>query len=146
MALMIPGGWLADKRGERVGISIGFVFNSLALGGIAILPAASPAWMYFVGFALAGIGMGLMAPAYQSLISKAVPAHMRGTAFGLFSTSLGLISLPAPFIGSLLWENISPQFPFLVTAVVSLIIILPVWFKFKLPAASESAAEAPERD
>lgn len=136
MAFMIPGGWLSDKKGERMGISIGFFLHFLSIGAIAVVPPSTPAWMYYVGFAVAGTGIGLIAPGYQSLISKVVPAHMRGTAFGLFSTSLGLISLPAPFIGSLMWKNISPQFPFAITAVISLLTIIPVWFKFKLPKSA----------
>jgi MFS family permease len=133
MAFMIPGGWLADKKGERFGISLGFLLHSLAIGGIALVSPSSPAWVYYAGFAVAGTGVGFIVPGYQSLISKVVPPHLRGTAFGLFSTSLGLISLPAPYLGSLLWKNISPQFPFAVTAVVSLLSIIPVWLKFKLP-------------
>lgn len=134
MLFMIPGGWLSDKAGERVGISIGFFLHFIAIGMLAILPPASPAWQYGIGWALGGVGVGLVAPAYQSLISKCVPQHLRGMAFGLFSTSLGLVSLPAPYIGGLLWKNVSPQFPFAITAVVSLLAILPAWFKFKLPA------------
>jgi len=61
-----------------------------------------------------------------------VPAHLRGTAFGLFSTSLGLVSLPAPMIGGWLWEKVGPQFPFAITAIGSLISIIPVWLKFKI--------------
>lgn len=137
MLFMIPGGWLSDKAGERVGIVIGFFLHFIAIGMIAVLPAASPAWLYGLGWALGGTGVGLVAPAYQSLISKAVPQHLRGMAFGLFSTSLGLVSLPAPYIGSLLWKNVSPQFPFLVTAIVSLLAIIPAWFKFKMPAAAK---------
>jgi MFS family permease len=53
-------------------------------------------------------------------------------AFGLFSTSLGLVSLPAPVIGGFLWENVNPQFPFLLTAFASLLAIIPAWFKFKV--------------
>ena len=141
MAFMIPGGWLSDKFGERLGIMAGFFLNFVAIGMIALLPQSTPAWVYFVGFAIAGTGVGLVAPAYQSLISKSVPAHLRGTAFGLFSTSLGIVSLPAPFIGSLLWKNFSPQLPFAITAVVCLLSIIPVWFKFKLPKTAIPAAE-----
>lgn len=133
MAFMVPGGWLADKKGERLGIALGFFLNSLALGALSLLPPASPVWVYVTGFAVSGLGVGLIAPAYQALISKAVPAHLRGTAFGLFSTSLGLVSLPAPFLGSLLWHHVSPRLPFAITAVVSLLTILPTWLKFKLP-------------
>jgi MFS family permease len=132
MIFMIPGGWLSDKVGERLGIATGFFLHFLSIGMIAILPPASPFWIYATGWAVAGTGVGLIAPAYQSLISKAVPANMRGTAFGLFSTSLGLVSLPAPMIGGWLWENVSPQFPFAITAIVSLLSIIPVWLKFKL--------------
>lgn len=132
MTVMIPAGWLADKVGERVNIAASFVFISISIGMIATLPPGSAAWIYGLGWVIAGIGVGLATPAYQSLISKAVPARLRGVAFGLFSSSLGFISLPAPIIGSFLWEKFSPQFPFYVTAVVSLLAIIPVWFKFKI--------------
>jgi len=132
MLFMIPGGWLADKTSERLGIALGFVLMSAAIGMIAVLPPASPFWVYASGWALAGTGAALVGPAYQSLISKAVPKNLRGTAFGLFSTSLGIVSLPAPLIGGWLWENVSPQFPFAITAFVSLLSIIPVWLKFKL--------------
>ncbi len=132
MLFMIPGGWLSDKTSERAAIALGFLLMAIAIGMIAVVPPASPFWLYASGWALAGTGVALVSPAYQSLISKAVPAHLRGTAFGLFSTSLGLVSLPAPLIGGFLWENVSPQFPFGITAAVSLLCIVPVWLKFKL--------------
>ena len=143
MLFMIPGGWLSDKTSERAAIALGFFVMSIAIGMIAILPPASPFWAYAIGWALAGTGVALVAPAYQSLISKAVPAHLRGTAFGLFSTSLGLVSLPAPMIGGWLWENVSPQFPFAITAMVSLLSIIPVWLKFKIdnPPANRAPVE-----
>ncbi|HQF62566.1 MAG TPA: MFS transporter [Anaerolineaceae bacterium] len=131
MAVMIPAGWLADKVGERVNIAISFLLLAFSIGMIALIPPQSPAWVYAIGWTIAGIGSGLGTPAYQSLISKAVPQRLRGVAFGLFSTSLGLVSLPAPMIGGYLWEHVSPQFPFLLTAGISLLSIIPVWLKFK---------------
>lgn len=142
MAVMIPAGWLADKVGERVNIAISFLFMSVAIGMIATLPPASPAWAYGIGWVIAGIGVGLATPAYQSLISKAVPQRLRGVAFGLFSTSLGLVSLPAPVIGGYLWEKVSPQFPFMLTAFASLLAIIPVWLKFKVSGDVSGAEPA----
>jgi MFS family permease len=142
MAVMIPAGWLADRVGERVNIAISFLFLSVSIGMIATLPPASPGWIYGIGWVIAGLGVGLATPAYQSLISKAVPPRLRGVAFGLFSTSLGLVSLPAPLIGGYLWENISPQFPFMLTALASLLAIIPVWFKFKLDKTTEAVETA----
>jgi MFS family permease len=134
MLITIPGGWLADKAGERVGISAGMVLMAGALFMLIAAPAGN-LWFYFVGWALAGFGVGIQMPAYQSLISKAVPENLRGTAFGLFSTSLGIISLPSPWLGAQLWDKVSPQFPFTITALALLLSIIPIWMKFKLPSA-----------
>lgn len=136
MSLTIPGGWLSDRAGERVGIATGMFLLGSALLILINIPHGNQ-WLYYIGWGTAGMGAGLLTPAYQSLISKAVPAHMRGTAFGLFGTSLGLVSLPAPWIGAQLWEQVGPRFPFTVTAIVLLFSIIPIWLKFKLPRAED---------
>ncbi|GAB4458580.1 MAG: multidrug efflux MFS transporter NorA [Anaerolineales bacterium] len=141
MLVTIPGGWLSDKVGERFGIALGMALMSGALFLLINIPQGSQ-WLYFAGWALAGMGVGVSTPAYQSLISKAVPQHLRGMAFGLFSTSLGIISLPAPWIGAQLWERFSPQFPFTITAIAILLSIIPIWLKFKLPKVEEKPEEA----
>ena len=132
MLTVIPAGIIADKIGERFGIALGFALVGISLAMLIFLPSGV-FWLYLVGWALAGMGVGMMQPAYMSLISKAVPAHLRGTAFGLFSTSLGLISLPAPWIGAQLWQSISPRFPFMITIGAVLLSVIPVLLKFKLP-------------
>ncbi len=129
MLITLPAGWLADKRGERLGIALGFGLQFVA---IMTFIRVTGFWGYAAAWALLGVGVGMMSPAYQSLISKAVPEKVRGTAFGLFNTSLGLVSLPAPAIGAQLWQRVSPQFPFRITAWVALLAIVPVWLKFKL--------------
>jgi MFS family permease len=131
MALMTPAGWLSDKKGERVSIVSGFAAFSL---GWVIFLTGSQLWQFIVSRVVVGVGWALIEPAYASLISKAVPEKLRGTAFGLFSTSLGLISLPAPWIGARLWEGISPIFPFYVPLVAMVAILPLMWFKFKLPS------------
>ena len=119
----------------------------ISLGIMVYVPPASPVWVYTLGWVIAGVASGLASPAYQSLISKAVPARLRGVAFGLFSTSLGLVSLPAPWIGGFLWEKVNPQFPFLLTALASLVVILPVWLKFKVERnLDEEEAVTPPQD
>jgi MFS family permease len=135
MAITIPAGWLADKKGERLAIGVGFLLQFLAL---VLFVKVDGFWGYGTAWALLGLGVGMMSPAYQSLVSKAVPENVRGTAFGLFSTSLGVVSLPAPMIGAQLWERVSPRFPFILTAWAALLTILPVWRKFKLSPDGKS--------
>ena len=134
MVINIPAGWLADKKGERLGIILGFL---LQFAAFLTFIEAQGFWNYALTWGLFGVGVGMMSPAYQSLISKAVPEKVRGTAFGLFSTSLGLVSLPSPAIGAQLWTRFGPRSPFTITAFASLICILPVWLKFKLARNGE---------
>ncbi|GER79373.1 MAG: MFS transporter [Anaerolineaceae bacterium] len=145
MAMMstIPGGWLADKAGERVGIALGFLLVAASLAMLIFLPVG-PLWQYAAGWGVAGTGVGVLQPAYMSLISKAVPQKVRGTAFGLFSASVGLVSLPAPMIGGWLWQTVNPQFPFVVTIVVCVLSVIPVWFKFKIPKPTETSEQIEE--
>lgn len=140
MLTTIPAGWFSDKFGERIAIASGFFLEFIAM--LLLIKVDD-----FIGFAsvwaIFGVAVGLMSPAYQSLLSKALPERLRGTGFGLIHASLGIFSLPAPAIGSLLWKTISPQAPFYITAIFALLTILPAWLKFKLNKRDlERVAEA----
>ena len=130
MMVTMPAGWLADKKGERVGIVIGFLIEFVAMFTFMQVKGFLG---YAVVWALFGLAVGMMSPAYNALISKAVPEKLRGTAFGLFGTSLGLVSLPAPWAGAQMWERYSPRLPFYVTGFAALLSAIPAWLKFKLP-------------
>lgn len=136
MLVNIPAGWLADKKSDRLAIILGFVVQA---GALFLLLNVSSFWGYAIVWAIFGIGVGLMAPAYQSLISKVLPQKLRGTGFGLIQSSLGVFSLPAPAIGASLYQNVSPKLPFAITAWASLLAIIPVWFKFKITRKDEIA-------
>ncbi len=130
MLVTIPAGWMADRKGERLGIVFGFTLEFIAMFTFMQVDGF---WGYALVWALFGLGAGMMSPAYNSLISKAVPEKLRGTAFGLFGTSLGLVSLPAPALGAQMWERYSPRLPFYVTGFAALFSAIPAWFKFRLP-------------
>ena len=146
MMVMLPlGGLFADKAGERAGISIGHLFFST---GYMLMLLSRRYAQFTVVWVLYGIGASLLSPAYNSLISKAVPEKMRGTAYGLFSTSLGLISLPAPYIGGLMWRTLGPRAPFMVPLVSSLVLAPLLWIKLGSARgkANASASEVGEDD
>ena len=135
MAVTIPSGWLSDKFGERVPIIAGFIIDGVA---VFLFTRLGDSFLAFgTVFVMFGIGVGLQSPAYNSLVSKAVPENMRGMAFALFWTSLGIISLPAPYIGAALWEQFDPSVPFTITAILALLAVIPVFTKFKLPVKDE---------
>jgi len=147
MVFMTVGGALSDKFGERLGIVSGNLLIGAAIFMLLNVQAFS---LLIVAWILLGIGQAFVGPAYSALISKAVPQNLRGTAFGLFSTSLGIISLPSPYIGVMLWEKFGPQMPFYVPLVAMMLMLPMIWFKFRLPkteipaqAATGLAGEAP---
>lgn len=137
MLLMTPAGWFSDRKGERVGIVCGFAIYGIALAifvNAKLFAGFAAAWLLF------GLGEALIGPAFNSLVSKAVPLKLRGTAFGLFNTSTGIISLPAPYLGAYLWERIAPQAPFYVPLLASLLLLPIMWIKFKLPKTDADQA------
>ncbi len=135
----ILSGRISDKYGERVPISLGFLLTFFAY--LIFLQAND-----FIGFAVTwaffGVSWGLLSPAYQSLVSKVVPMKNLGIFTGMFYSSLGLISLPAPYIGARLWERFNPRVPFIITAILALISVIPTWFRFKVPDEEQAAPKS----
>ena len=127
----IFGGWLADKRNERSAIAGGFGIMTI---GLVFLLQARVFLMFLAAMSVYGFGVGILMPGYDSLISKIVPENKRGLAFGFFGTSLGILSLPMPWIGAQLWERFGPQTPFWVAVVACAISVPIAWLRFRLPA------------
>jgi MFS family permease len=130
MIVPILSGRMSDRYGERVPISAGFLLVFVAF---MIFIQASNFLGFAATWAVLGFGIGLLSPAYQSLISKVVPQKQLGVFTGMFRSSLGLISLPAPWLGAQLWERFSPRLPFIISACAALITIIPTMLKFKVP-------------
>jgi|SRR3990170_3273316 len=128
------GGWLIDRRSERDILTAGFTLLTLGLAAMMLTRSLGG---FLVSRLVSGMGVGLLMPAYDSLISKVVAEEKRGLAFGFFGTSLGLLSLPMPWIGGQLWEHFTPQTPFLVTVVTTAIILPIAWFKLHAPERKE---------
>lgn len=138
MALMTFTGWLSDKKGERVAIAAGMIVLSLSM---VVFILAQNFYTMAISWAMFGLGNAMIGPAYSALISKAVPEKLRGIAFGLFSTSVGVVALPAPYIGAYLYERFNPRLPFILPTVALLIVVPIVWKKFKLDPQNGTGME-----
>ena len=130
LLVTIPLGYWVDKKGENVGLGLAhfllaffFATPLLARNFLGLIPSAL----------IHPFMIGLAVPASKSLISKTVPEEQRGIAFGLTSTSRGIISLPSPYLGGLLWDRFSPGTPFLITAIGCLGLSILAFLKLKIP-------------
>jgi MFS family permease len=138
---LLPAGWLVDRTSERKVIALAIIAGVLSR---LILALSTDIWGFTLSFALQGIGFGLFAPSGSSLISKAVPQNLRGVAYGLLATSISIFSLPSPWLGSQIWEFLGPRYPFLISVAIGSLLILPVWFKLRLPPTSKRKPSASE--
>jgi len=135
MLVMIPAGHLADRFGERFAIAGGYLTAFFAFALMLLVPTP---WAAGASFIVFGLAIGMLSPAYQSLISKSVPENLRGIAYGFLSTSNGFVALPAPWLGAMLWKGVGPTAPFWVTTMAMLLIVPPVLAKFKPPKQEAS--------
>jgi MFS family permease len=130
VSFSLLGGWLVDKTSERPGVIIGL---AIVIASRLVFAIATGFWGFAASWIMLGIGGAVIQPALNSLVAKGVPSHLLGITFALLSTSLGLISLPFPWIGSQIWNLLGPKAPFLTTVVVGSLSIIPAWFKLVIP-------------
>lgn len=120
MLAMIPAGMFSDRFGERFGIAIGATIYSV-VWGVMILEHTT--WAFIIAFGMAGLAQAFVMPAISSLVSKSVPQSALGMTWGVFATSLGLLAIPAPYLGGVLYTRFSPQMPFALALVIILLVI-----------------------
>jgi hypothetical protein len=60
------------------------------------------------------------------MASEIVPQEQMGRWFGLIGLVRGLVSVPAPLLGGLIWEHIAPQYVFIFAVVVDAALRLPL--------------------
>jgi DHA1 family multidrug resistance protein B-like MFS transporter len=130
LIVTIPLGYWVDKRGENIGLGLAY-FLLAVHAGVPLI--ARNFWMLIPGAVVYPFMLGLAGPAYNSLVSKAVPEEQRGIAFGLTWTSRGLIAIPTPYLGGLMWDRIAPQAPFLFAVIGCFGLSVLAFLKLKSP-------------
>jgi MFS family permease len=114
----IPAGKLADRIGRRRVIGYGWGVYALAYVGFAL--ARSP-WMIWVTYGFYGLFYSLTEGSAKAMVAELVSDENRGSAYGLYSTAVGVMALPASMIAGALWNKISPVAPFAFGAVLAAI-------------------------
>lgn len=123
--LSIPSGVLSDKIGRINVIRIGWVLYAVTYLGFAL---AKLPWHIWVLYAIYGVYYSTTEGIAKSLVAHLVDERSRGTAFGLYNASVGLLALPASAIAGLLWDKVSPSAPFYFGAMCSVLSIFLISF------------------
>jgi len=137
MAFSVPGGVLSDRMGRKAVIVAGWVVYALVYAGFA---AAGEQWHVWALFTVYGIYFGLTEGVEKALVADLAPAHLRGSAFGLYHLAVGLGAFPASLLFGLLWQAAGPAAAFGMGALLALLAgLLLVLLPVQRPAAGSGA-------
>ena len=127
MLASIPLGRLADRHGRK---RLLFAIAPLAYGAnlflvfapVSGLGASLCLLIYGLLFGFNSIGMALA----SSMAAEIMPQEQMGHWIGIVGLFRGLLSIPAPTLGGLIWEHVGPQYVFLAAIGIDVCFRLPL--------------------
>jgi len=126
-ALSYPLGGISDKMGKQKIFSFGLLIFSLVYFGFAFVNSTNFIWILF---SLYGLYAASTEGVSKAWISDLIPNEQRGTAIGLLTMLSGLSTMFGSFLTGILWDRFGSSIPFLISAIISLIISLLTMFVF----------------
>ncbi len=117
----VPTGILSDKIGREKVLLVGyFLFIPICLGFIFFNSLS----IFIILFILYGLMYAFVNATERAFVSDLSVKGIRGTALGVFHTSVGLGALPAGIIAGFLWDYINPSTTFIFGALMALVATL----------------------
>ena len=137
-----PAGSLSDRIGRRKVIVGGWLVYAAIYLGFAL---AGTGWQVWVLYALYGVYYGLAYGTSKAMVADLVPVELRGTAYGTYNATMGLLDLPASLIAGLLWQGLGASAPFLFGAALALTaaILMLLWRPAGQPTGQRTTQAAP---
>ena len=124
---------LSDLLGRRALIVAGWMIYATIYLGFAF---ASTPWHIVALYLGYGLYYGAFQGAASAFVADMVPKELRGTAYGLFNTAVGIAALPASVLAGLLWQWLGPRAPFLVGGTLALLAAILLMVAVRDPAAA----------
>nr|WP_319490068.1 MFS transporter [uncultured Caproiciproducens sp.] len=115
--LATPAGILSDNIGRIKIMQAGWLIYALCYIGFAVARQPWQIWLIYIFY---GMYYATTEGISKALVARVVPENQRGTAYGLFNASLGLMSLPANLIAGYLWDRVAPSATFYFGAICAL--------------------------
>lgn len=116
--LATPAGILSDKIGRVRVMQAGWLIYALSYFGFSIARHPWQIWLIYIFY---GMYYATTEGIAKALVARIVPSNQRGTAYGFFNASLGLMTWPANLIAGYLWDTVSPAATFYFGALCAVI-------------------------
>lgn len=129
----IFGGYLSDKTGRKIMISLGWGVYLLTYLGFAFTNKSWHIWALFVFY---GIFFGFTEGIEKALVGDMVKKETRGLAYGFYNFAIGIAALPASIIFGLVWKLYGFRLAFIMGAFFSLLALVMLVF-LRVPQKDE---------
>jgi len=108
----VPLAALSDRIGRVRLLGAGYLTYGFCYAALAWLPAPLPLVGVYALFALMGLFMAATEGVEKAQVADLAPAHLRGTAFGWFNLTAGVMLLPASVIFGELYQHFGAPIAF----------------------------------
>lgn len=118
-----PLGALSDRIGRKRLIIGGWLVYGLLYLGFAAATTAVHIWIIY---GLYGLYYAAVEGTAKALVADLIPVEQRGTAYGYYNATIGLMALPASLLAGVLWQGMGswtgfgPSAPFIAGAALAL--------------------------
>jgi MFS family permease len=128
MLFSTPLSALSDRVGRVRLILAGWLAYGLFYLGMGLLPPGTPLALYGL-FAFYGVFMAATEGVEKALVADLAPPDLRGTAFGWFNLTAGLMLLPASLLFGALYQGAGAlaAFGFSAACALAAALLLPFW-------------------
>jgi ACS family glucarate transporter-like MFS transporter len=130
----IPGGWLGDRWGARIVLTLGLLWWSLFTALTAITATSSLADLLGIVGALAlvrfllGVGEAVALPTFNRAVTDWLPPHERGLGIGIAIGGIGVGSAVTPPLTAWIMVNYGWQAAFYLSAGLGVAMAAIWWF------------------
>jgi MFS family permease len=118
----IPVGWLADRIGRKRVI---YMLTPLwYASNLLLVLAPGPVTLVLSAILLAFYNIA--SGATNAMTLEVVSLEQQGRWGGLLGFFAGLVAIPAPILGGLIWRELGPMYVFLIPIVLDLLLRIPL--------------------
>ncbi|MFN3595106.1 MAG: MFS transporter [Thiobacillaceae bacterium] len=128
MVFSTPLSAWSDRVGRKRLLTAGWAAYGLFYLGLGLAPPATP-WLLFTLFAFYGLFLAATEGVEKALVADLAPEGLRGTAFGWFNLTAGLLLLPASVIFGEIYQQAGAlaAFAFSAGCALTAALLLPLW-------------------
>jgi MFS family permease len=133
-------GALSDHIGRRKLIIVGWLVYAAIYYGFALASSSWHIWLLYVAY---GLYYSLAFGTANALVADLVPANQRGTAYGTYHATIGILAFPSSLVAGTLWQGIGawqgfgPSAPFFFGG--SMALIASIYMVFWMPRITQQA-------